>query len=153
MVDNDLTWTMSDFVHFEGVGEASSYSSLSSPTPTPSSPLAPAIPPHLNLLHWRPHLRDMASTTWVHDEQHTLEFATSQSNDEDHVGTYHDDEPLPHNGQHPRRVVRLWTGATRLRCGVTLAHDDAKPYSFTEAEGDVVWRTTMQLEMDVVERN
>jgi hypothetical protein len=34
-----------------------------------------------------------------------------------------------------------------------LVHEDGKPRSFTEAEGDVAWRAVMQQEMDAVERN
>jgi hypothetical protein len=34
-----------------------------------------------------------------------------------------------------------------------LAHNDGEPYSFAEVEGDAAWCTTMQLEMDTVEKN
>lgn len=34
-----------------------------------------------------------------------------------------------------------------------LVHEDNEPCSFTKANGQAAWRTTMEEEMDVVEKN
>jgi len=84
-----------------------------------------------------------------------VEFATPLSGDEDRVDVYHDDEPLRYhtmdnilgNQPVPRLVVH------DFEAELHLAHKDAEPRSFTEAEGDMAWRAAMQQEMDAVEQN
>ena len=91
----------------------------------------------------------------VRDEQHTVEFATSLSDDEDHVDAYHDDEPLRYRtldnifGDQPVPGLAVHDFKAELH----LAHDDGESRSFAEAEGDAAWRAAMQQEMDAVERN
>jgi hypothetical protein len=84
-----------------------------------------------------------------------VDFDTPLSDDEDCVDAYHDDEPLRYrtldNIFDDQPIPGLATHD--FEAELHLAHEDGEPRSFIEAEGDTAWRTVMQQEMDVVERN
>nr|CCI55340.1 PH01B019A14.9 [Phyllostachys edulis] len=181
MVDDGSTPTTSDFVvdyvHFEEAGGANSSSSPSSstppprsppppaspsppPPPAPASPQAPVSPPPAPPATPRsptpaPTPSGSAPAASAHDEQHTVEFATPLSNDEDRIDAYHGGEPLRYRtmddllGEQP--VPEL--AQRDLEAELHLAQDDGEPRSFAEAERNAAWRAAMQEEMDAVERN
>jgi hypothetical protein len=75
-----------------------------------------------------------------------VEFATSLSDDEDHVDAYHEDEPLCYRtldnifGDQP--IPRL--AMHDFKAELHLAHEDGEPRSFSEVEGDAAWHAVMQ---------
>ena len=84
-----------------------------------------------------------------------MQFATPLSNYDDRVDAYHDDEPLRY-----RTLDNIFGDQSGLglvihdfEAELHLAHDDSKPRSFAEAEGDTAWRIAMQQELDAVEQN
>jgi hypothetical protein len=84
-----------------------------------------------------------------------VEFATPLSHDEECIDAYHNGEPLRYRTMENLLGDQPVPGLAphNLEAQLHLACDDGEPRSFVEAKRHAAWRTTMQSEMDAVEKN
>jgi hypothetical protein len=156
-----------EYVYFKGAGGVGSSLPPSMPTPVPeppptSVPRSPATTSATMRSSAPPPQPaapcTLASTTTLTParvEHNPVEFTTPLSHDEEHIGAYHDGEPLRYHMMENLLGDQPVSGLVPhdLEAQLHLVCDDGEPQSFMEAERHVAWHAAMQSEMDAVEKN